>query len=125
MSERQKILIVDDEVDQLEIIREWLAETYDVTAVGSPALALKAIETTRYDLMVTDFSMPEMNGAQLASKITKMPQLSSMPVIMLTGIQDDLAITVIKSIPRIKFVQKPIRKAEFLPIVEEMLKVLH
>lgn len=122
MAGKPKVLAVDDESDQIEILKEWLGDRYEVVGCTSPAAALEAIAASPFDLMISDFSMPEMNGAQLASQVSKSATHGNMPILILTGIQDDLALSVIKSIPRIRLVQKPIRKAEFMPIIEEMLR---
>lgn len=125
MIEKSRILVVDDEIDQVEILKDWLDADYFVDTFTSSMAALKAMEAESYSLLITDFSMPELNGAQLAAKITKFSKNRGIPVIMLTGLQDDLALSVIKSIPKIHFVEKPIRRTDFLPIVAEVLKVMH
>jgi CheY-like chemotaxis protein len=121
MTSKKKILLVDDEPDQTAIVAEWLSAGHEVIALGSPEAALAELAKSTYDLLITDFSMPKMNGAQLIAKAIKLEGCAGLRVILLTGIQDDLAILVIRSIPRIRFVEKPIRKKDFLPIVDEVL----
>jgi len=61
------ILLVDDDPDILEIIRLDLEDdpSFTVDTCGIPAEALKKAQTTQYDVIVTDWRMPVMNGTQL------------------------------------------------------------
>lgn len=61
------ILLVDDDPDILEIIRLDLEDdpSFTVDTCGTSAEALKKTQTTRYDVIVTDWRMPVMNGTQL------------------------------------------------------------
>jgi CheY-like chemotaxis protein len=61
------ILLVDDDPDILEIIRLDLEDdpAFAVDTSGSSAEALKKAQTNRYDVIITDWRMPSMNGTQL------------------------------------------------------------
>lgn len=69
-SEAKNILVVDDEASIREFLEIMLKrEGYKVDAVGSAKEALAAIEKKRYSAIVTDISMPEMNGIELLTKV--------------------------------------------------------
>ena len=61
------ILLVDDDPDILEIIRLDLEDdpAFVVDTCGTSAEALKKAQTSRYDVIITDWRMPVMNGTQL------------------------------------------------------------
>ncbi len=61
------ILIVDDDPDILEIMNLDLGDepAFSVDTSGSSADALKKTKTNRYDVIITDWRMPVMNGTQL------------------------------------------------------------
>lgn len=84
-----RILVVDDQAIICELVAEYLKSDGHMAAVaesGQEALALFA--TTDFDLVITDQSMPDMNGVQLAAEIKqRMPQT---PVILLTGFGDEM-----------------------------------
>ena len=89
MSDKKKILAVDDESDVLLILKTALiSEGYDVvTATNGPdAIALEREHTP--DLIVLDMMMPEMSGFDTLRKIREVPRQPATPVIMLTGISD-------------------------------------
>ena len=61
-----KILIVDDEAIQRDIVRDILEDQgCDVAAVGNGAEALDYLKTTPVDVMLSDLRMPGMDGVEL------------------------------------------------------------
>jgi CheY-like chemotaxis protein len=62
-----QILLVDDDPDILEIIRLDLEDdpAFAVDSCGSSAEALKKVKTNPFDVIITDWRMPVMNGTQL------------------------------------------------------------
>ena len=84
-----RILVVDDQEIICELVAEYLRTDGHEAAVattGSRALELFASET--FDLVITDQSMPEMNGVQLANSVKSIePEI---PVILLTGFGEEM-----------------------------------
>lgn len=79
-----RVLVVDDEEMVRSIVTQLLSlndHTVDRASSGREALAL--IEETDYDIVFTDFGMPEMTGAELARRLRE--KSSRLPVILLTG----------------------------------------
>jgi CheY-like chemotaxis protein len=65
---------------------------YDVTACGSAAEALRLVDTNprAFDLVITDFAMPQMNGVELAKAIRGIrPDL---PILLCTGVSQRLSL---------------------------------
>lgn len=105
-----KILLIDDDADILEVLREWLrlfnAEV-DVASNGLEALHLAKQRV--YDVVITDLKMPMLNGLQLLSILKN--ELDYCPeVIFLTGegTMED-AITALREGRAFDFLLKPIR----------------
>lgn len=81
-----RILIVDDEKDQLESLRRGLRTVgYDVKEAlnGEEALLILADPQSRIDIILTDYLMPGMNGLDLLKKVRERSR--SLPVIMMTA----------------------------------------
>jgi len=102
----EKVLLVDDEEEFLEIMAERMrARDMEVTTSKSATEALSLIETESYDAVIMDFMMPEMDGIQALKAIkAKKPE---MQIILLTG-----QATVAKGVEAMKagavdFVEKP------------------
>src|SRR5438552_3405356 len=80
------VIIVDDEPDGLEVLSEAL-NMYDaqVQQASSGQEVLKLLETIRPTMIITDLSMPGMDGYQLLYKVRHIAGLESIPVIALTA----------------------------------------
>jgi signal transduction histidine kinase len=82
-----KILFVDDQPIICELVSELLrSDGHAVDVAGSGGLALEKCQRVNYDLVITDFAMPGMNGGQLAGVIRQLNP--SKPIIILTGFVD-------------------------------------
>jgi len=84
--EPRKILLVDDETAVLDVTTRMLEMLgYKVTATSSSVNALDLFRTDpdQFDLVITDMTMPNMTGDELASKIMKIRP--GMPVILYSG----------------------------------------
>lgn len=82
-----RILVVDDHPAICEIVSAYLAEDRHVVATASSAReAMDRFCTERFDLVITDRAMPEVNGDELAGMIKELQPRE--PVIMLTGFAD-------------------------------------
>ncbi len=84
--ERGRILIVDDEPSNLEILTEALEDDYDIMCATSGHDALEAAREELPDLILLDVMMPEMDGYQVCSALKADPVTASIPVIFLTGL---------------------------------------
>ena len=80
-----RILIVDDEVEIPRYIASELGTWYYFDIVTNGKEALNALFAENYDLVISDIIMPEMDGITLLKNIKSVPQLSDIPVILLTS----------------------------------------
>jgi len=79
----RRVLLVDDSPFFRDMLGPLIrAAGYQVVAVGSAAEALSALTSSkRFDLVITDIEMPEMDGFALAEKLRSMPATAELPVI--------------------------------------------
>jgi CheY-like chemotaxis protein len=79
-------LIVDDAPDVLEMLAILLRhDDYEVTTATSAAEALAAAQSERFDIIVSDIGMPEMDGYQLAIALRSLPGYRGVPMVAVTG----------------------------------------
>jgi len=79
-----RILVVDDEADVRDAVCEALtALGYAPDAAGGAAEALERFRPGRYDLVITDFGMPGMNGLQLARRLRALEP--GLPITVFSG----------------------------------------
>ena len=84
--EQKKILIADDETEVLEILEKRLKESgYALKAVSKGKDALDACKQEKFDLIVLDIAMPDMDGYTVAENLRQDKQLQNIPIIFLTG----------------------------------------
>lgn len=86
---KKRILLVDDNHGFLEALKMSLEEWgYQVSSYLHPREALKAVEEADFDIVITDYRMPDMDGIQLSTQIKCIyPRL---PVILITCYADEL-----------------------------------
>lgn len=82
--EKPKILVIDDEeIVRISCKKCLNPEGYEVSAAQNGLEGLRLIEETRYDLILTDLKMPDMDGMEFLSKIKE--RQPGTKVIMITG----------------------------------------
>ena len=75
----KRILIVDDEQDIIDVLKDILAvEGYQIDAATNADQAFELIRENIYDAAILDFSLPDMDGVMLHRKLREMdPELAS------------------------------------------------
>ena len=92
--ERPRVLLVDDDEVSLMLTAAALRERgFDVDDVSSGERALAALEATAPDVILLDALMPGMDGFETCRTLRGLPGSAHIPVLMLTGLDDDASIT--------------------------------
>ena len=86
MSARAKILIVDDDELQLDILQTKLADRYDIVTTNVPGNVLRLARETEPDLIICDFDMPEMDGTEVSEALRADEELRLIPFLFLTSL---------------------------------------
>ena len=121
MIKKKKIVIVDDFTSVRGIVRETLEKKgYQVLEASSGDEALKYFDGTQVDLLITDFDMPDMNGAELVAKIREMTRYMFTPVIILSGVRKERVDEHIKGLNVACFLQKPFEIKHFYSVIERL-----
>jgi len=117
-----RILFVEDDADQLEIIPRVLAQLgYHVAAAesGRRALELVGADSRGFDLVLTDYDMPGMNGVQLAQALALVAP--DLPVVLVSG--QGAALAAAERCPAIqRVVLKPYNKQTVSEAIREVLE---
>lgn len=110
----QLILVVDDEVSIADTLAELLAwEGHEVVTAGNGRAALDVIATQRPDVILCDFMMPIMDGAQLCREVKSKPELCGIPFILMTAAPQGLP----KGVPFDRLLVKPFGADELRTIL--------
>ncbi len=119
---QERVLFVDDEEALIEMGEDLLAELgYEVVCRDSSreALALFRLDPSRFDVIITDQTMPDMTGLELARAIMNIRP--DMPVIMATGFSHLVDADSVKAAGIKGFVMKPLTKRELAMTVRRVL----
>ena len=120
VSTRAKILVADDDNDILEFVAGILSVlSVDLTLVSDAKAALNALGTQKFDLIITDISMPDMDGLEFLGKLRD--ENNFVPVIILTGHSDVQKFRKAWKYGAIAYVEKPTASTCLVPAVTEAL----
>ncbi len=83
---KERILIVEDEEDILELVRYNLArEGYDVIEASSGEEGLSKARSKKPDLVLLDLMLPELDGLEVCKRLRQDDEMVNMPIVMLTA----------------------------------------
>jgi CheY-like chemotaxis protein len=112
------ILVVEDDPDVRRVIVECLSLIgYRVTEAANGGEALAQLETAKPDLLVVDYAMPDMTGAEVISRARQL--VGAIPVILATGYADMAAVERLAGKPTI--LRKPFDIAQLGDAVASVL----
>ena len=114
-----RILVVDDDPDARQFVADALDSFgYAVEAVEDGAAALDALRVSRSDLMVLDFAMPGLNGAEVFDAARR--EWPDLPVLMISGYAETAAVEKVID-QRVPFLRKPFSLVDLAHAVSESL----
>jgi DNA-binding NtrC family response regulator len=85
MSNKIKVLAVDDNLVQLNVFKNILAHKFDLFTVNSAANALKFMNENKMDIILLDIEMPGIDGFEFLYDIRTKPSYMQVPVIIISG----------------------------------------
>lgn len=112
---KESIMIVEDEPDLLALLEELLIKFgYSVHPFNNGKSALDAYQKdeTKFDMVITDMTMPHMTGISLAEAI--LSENENMPIILYSGYNETISSSRVKSIGIRAFLKKPLDTSELL-----------
>ena len=115
-----KVLIVDDEQDIVDALKIYLSsQEYDLYEAHTGKEALEMMEKEQIDLVLMDIMMPVMDGISAVSKIR---QISNVPIILLTAKSEDSDKVLGLDIGADDYITKPFNPAEVIARVRSQLR---
>lgn len=120
------IAILDDRVTNRNIfsrLAATLEEGAEVRAFGDPRAALENLATSDPDLVITDFKMPYMDGAEFTRRFRALPNGADVPVIVITVYEDRGFRLRALEAGATDFLQSPVDHQEFITRARNLLKL--
>jgi len=120
-----KVLIVDDEELNLQLIEAYLNEEYEIITAQSGTEALKKIIEEKPDIVLLDIMMPQINGYDVCKSIKENDATRFIPVVMCTALSGSEAKVKAIEIGADDFLTKPINREELFARIKSLLKKKH
>ncbi|WKZ66830.1 MAG: response regulator transcription factor [Flavobacteriales bacterium] len=119
----QKVLLVDDEPDIIELLKYNLErEGYAVSSASNGREALKVAKAERPDLIVLDIMMPGMDGVEVCNQLRQQPEFKNTVITFLTARGEDYSQIAGFEAGADDFITKPVRPKVFVSKVKALLK---
>ena len=122
-SKKGHILLVDDEESIIHFTRIMLEQLgYTVTSLSSSMEALILFRSVpqRYDMVITDYMMPEINGTQLAEEILNLRP--DIPIILMTGYDEDISQAKAMGLGIREYIEKPFTEKMISHAIQRLLE---
>lgn len=114
MNHRATVLVVDDDPDTVETMRDILQEEgHTVLSAKNGLEGLEVAERSHPDLVLLDLDMPIMDGYAFLAAVRRRPSLSDVTVVVLSGAADEAALSC-------ESVQKPLRLDTLLGLIHRI-----
>ncbi|MGD9690886.1 MAG: two-component system response regulator [Phycisphaerales bacterium] len=118
------ILLVDDNEQNLELLEAFLEELDASISVAQDGMeALASVKRDPPDLILLDIMMPRMSGYQLCQKLKAEPATRSIPVVMVTALNEVADMERARDCGAEGFLTKPVHKPDLIAKVREMLRL--
>ena len=127
MSDKQLILVVDDDTDLVEALAMKLeSENFEVAKAYDGIEGLEKVKAERPALIILDVMMPRKDGYQLCDELKNDEEYKSIPIILLTAVADAVSSTNYthmggKTTLADDFIPKPIDLDKLMEIVKDTL----
>jgi two-component system, chemotaxis family, chemotaxis protein CheY len=115
-----RLLLVEDTIPIRHLVHELLEEAgfTDIDEAGDGSVAMEMLREVPYDLIITDWQMPRMNGRALVDAVRSWPERQHIPMLVLSGsLPQDALVAGANGV-----VTKPFTSAELLGKVRELVE---
>ena len=118
----EKILIVDDELDILELLEMIIQEKtpYKVVTTNNPLEVPHLLKEAPFSLLITDLRMPAMGGMELIREVKKI--CSDMPIIVITAYGSSQSADEAIQTGAYDYITKPFRKEEIIITINRAME---
>lgn len=117
---KKRVLIVDDDIMTLKILKKYLEDTYDVVTENAGYRFVEKMGSYDADLILLDIEMPVVNGLQAFDELMKNPELKETPVVFLSGVSNPNLVRELMAKGAAGYLVKTIPKSELLARLEKV-----
>jgi len=122
MAHKPRIAIVEDDVSVSQLLSVFLSDQFRIeTFIDAPS-ALAAIQSTHFDLVISDISMPGMDGFDLKKQLSNIRETNLLPFIFLTSSEDEKVEDQAADLGIDDYLHKPVTKQHLHTVIKRVLK---
>jgi putative two-component system response regulator len=125
MRMNDRILAVDDHLDNLQILKELLEDEFTVRCVHSGPEALRVAPMFRPNLILLDVMMPDLDGNQTCRLLRALPQLAEAKIVMLSARSELNDRLKAYDVGAVDYIAKPFDDREVLAKVRAWMQMVH
>lgn len=120
----KKILVVDDQLAMRNMFKKILtSDKFQIELAEDGALAYRAAQLVDYDMVITDYYMPHLNGIELTDKLRALRAYIGIPILIVSTAKNTKFKEEAKGVGATGWFSKPIKQDELLPTVLQLLNL--
>jgi CheY-like chemotaxis protein len=116
------VLLVEDHQDTRQMYAEFLGPSFEVIPAANGEEALAALRARRPDLVITDLSLPGMDGFELIAHIRRDPSLRAIPIVCLSGYGGHAHEQRARAAGSDRILQKPCMPDALADVIRELIR---
>lgn len=118
---RRRILIVDDDIDLQELLKDALRERYDVEVAGSALEAASRLPVFQPDLVLLDIRLPDCSGLEVCRHFQDYKRTRKVPILTMSAFGNEIDPLEVRRSGADAFLPKPLRIADLQQRIEAMV----
>lgn len=119
-----RIIIAEDDANLINMLSPYLRERgYDFTWVSTGTDLLKKIKEARFDVIISDINIPQMNGVEAFEKTRAMEEYKNTPFILWSGVMMEEGEKLSREHTKVRFMKKPFTIARLERFIAELTKL--
>ncbi len=124
MGEKAKVLIVDDDSLGIRLMKKAMeGKGYKIATASNGKTALTKAWANNFDIIILDIKLPDINGFQICEKLKQHPATTNVPVVFLTGLNNQKDLIKGFEMGAVDYISKPFNADEFNKRVSNQLKL--
>jgi len=124
MGEKAKVLIVDDDSLGIRLMKKAMeGKGYKIATATNGKTALTKAWANNFDIIILDIKLPDINGFQICEKLKQHPATTNVPVVFLTGLNNQKDVIKGFEMGAVDYISKPFNADEFNKRVNNQLKL--
>lgn len=118
---RRRILIVDDDPDFAELLRDALRKEYEIEVATTALEAASKVATFHPDMLLVDVRLPDVNGLELCRQMQALAPACTAPILAMSAYGSEVDLSEVRKCGAVDFVPKPVKIGELKNRIQSMV----